>query len=287
MAKRATVRAGYFVRGEELPEQLDPRYDVVVVPWRTLWQAEDAETVRGYQAAGIAVHVHVPFSYIHPTHTPNAHRTVRAVLDAHDGWLLGAGGERVGPEWKLIDPRSPRVRRDLLSIHVGLLNDAQWAPDGLFLDFLWDTVAWQSDFAPWSHEQRETLDNEYRRALYQLATGLMFRLRKAGSSMVVYGNGGHRCTALDGIVYEGFPHTKQEDGHRGLDVALWGEYGKATWEMFHEPPMLLPTGGDHVAYNIPAFRVIEAVGFAASYCPGAIVFDNGGLVFRAIGDLAR
>lgn len=279
------VRAGYFVRGEPLPEELDPRYDVVVVPWRSLWQPEDVETLTGYQSAGIAVHVHVPFCYIHPTHAPDAHRTIRAILDAHDGWLLGDTGQRVCEPWHMIDPRSATVRRDLLSVHLGLLADAQWAPDGLFLDFLWDRVSWREEFRSWPQEQRMKLDLGYRRGLYRLATGLKFRLRKAGLGLDLYGNGWHRCTALDGIVYEHFP-CGHPGGGSDLAMTLWGEYGKATWEMFRKPPMLLPTGGDNVSDNIPEFRVVEAVGFANSYCPGAVVFDNEGAVFRAIGDLA-
>lgn len=281
-----TVRAGYFVRGEPLPEELDPRYDVIVVPWRSLWQNEDVSTLRGYQRAGIAVHVHVPFCYIHPTHAPDAHCAIRAVLDEHDGWLLGAEGQLVSEPWHLIDPRSAVVRRELLRVHMDLLRDAQWSPDGLFLDFLLDRVAWRHEFDGMPHEQKVELNQQCKLGLYRFATGFKFQTRKAGLGLDLYGNGWHRCAALDGIAYEEFPRTSLEDDHRGLDIALWGQYGKTTWELFRRPPMLLPAGGENIADNIPLFRVIEAVAFANSYCPGAVVFDNEGAVFEAIACLA-
>jgi hypothetical protein len=279
------VRTGYFARGEHLPAELDPRYDVIVVPWRTLWDADATATVEGYQDAGIAVHVHTPFCYTNPAHTTPVHLQIQAVLGAHDGWLLGADGQRVGDTFKFIDPRSATVRSNLLTVHMGVLDDAGWVPDGLFLDFLWDSVSWMDEFRAWTPERRAALDEEYRSALCRLATGLTFRLRRAGYATTLYGNGWHRCTVLDGTVLENFPLTKQEDGRRDLDIALNGHYGQATWERFREPPMILPTGGENVAYGIPRYRVVEAVAFAASYCPGAIVFDNDGTVFDAIRDL--
>jgi hypothetical protein len=261
---------------------------VVVVQWHHLWEPTAVAILQGYQAAGIEVYVHTPFSYIHPDHDTPAHVAIRAVLDETGGWLKGPNG-LVGDESgvKFIDPRDGKTRRGLLGVHVGLLENAGWEPDGLFLDWLWDSVAWKPDFAAWPEAERKALDNDYRMGLYRLALGLVFKARRAGMETAFYGNGWHRCTVLDGTVREAFPFTNQEGGRRDLDVALNGYYGKATWELFRSPPMILPAGGTNVAYNIPRFRVVEAVGFAAAFCPGAVVFDNSGFVFDVAGKLAQ
>jgi len=283
------MRTGYFVRGEEPPTELDPRFEVVVVQWRHLWEPDAIPTLTGYQDAGMRVYVHVPFCYIHPEAAPDAHAAIRAVLDATDGWLLGADGDRVGDESsvKYIDPRGAATRRGLLDVHLDLLKKAGWEPDGLFLDFLWDSVAWKPEFAAWPVPQRAALDVEYRKGMNQLASGLVFQTRKAGmDDLTFYGNGWHRCTVLDGIALEAFPLTKQENGVRDLNVALNGYYGQATWGLFEYEPMILPAGGTNVAYDLPKFRVVEAVAFASAFCPHAIVFDNSGFVFDVKGKLA-
>lgn len=280
------VRTGYFVRGENVPAQLEHPFDVVVVPWRSLTHEPWGQACQALQDAGHEVHVHTPFSYINPSNQNARVEAIMAVLGDPrngEGWLRDAHGELVGPGWKLIDPRATHIRRRLVKVHMDLITGANWVPDGLFLDFIWDRVAW---FAEFNEHDEMFLDDEYRVGMYRFATGLKFALRRAGLPAKLYANGWHRCAIMDGTVCENFPLTKQEGGHRGLDVALWGYYGKATWERFEYPPLLLPVGGENIGYDIPKFRIVEAVAFANSYCPGAVVFDNAGNVFRAIEDLS-
>ena len=295
------VRAGYFVRGEEPPQGLDPRYDVVVLQWRQLWTPEATEVVQSYKATGIEVHVHVPFAYLNPANDTTAHQAIRAILDEEDGWLKGADGVRVGDcgDKFLIDPRRYRVRRPLLKAHMDVLDDAAWKPDGLFLDFVWDEVAWKDEFRPWSASDRALLNAQYKTGMYQFVAGLRFALQKAGHPfMDVYGNGWHRCTACDGPVVENFPFTKQVDGERNLDIALNGYYGQDTWFKFNAPPMFMPSNEDEngqaqgePGYNVPPKRVVQAVGFANSFAQedkwasDPVVFDNSGYIFDVIGRL--
>ncbi len=278
------MRTGYFMRADAPPETLDPRFDVVVMPWRTLWQDEWSDAAYSYQTAGIKVFVHVPWSYINPEATTPAHERIKAELDAHDGWLLGPEGQRVPQErsWRLIDPRSHRLRRQLLKAHLQTLHDTQFEPDGLFLDFLWDRVAWNHEFDGLDRAAKAELDDTYRDGMYAFTTGLVFQMRKAHIEAQVYVNGWHTCTVADGAVLEGFPLHKKENGERGLHVELMGEYGKRAWGAFREAPMLMPAGGTNTVYNLPPFRVVEAVAFAHTYCPDAIVFDNSGLIFDVL-----
>lgn len=283
------IRTGYFVRGEDVPFHLEHPFDVVVVPWRGLSKSEWIAASVALQEAGHEVHLHIPVSYLNPGISTPLHDEIHELLDEHNGagWLRDKHGDRVGPphaDWKLIDYRDHALRRRIVKAHVRMIQDADWRPDGIMLDFLWDEVAWFADFGLAPEDVAE-FDCDYRDGIYALATGVKFRLRKAGSTAKLFGNGWHRCLTLDGTVLENFPLTKHEHGHRGLDVALWGYYGKETWACFDQPPQILPADGDNIAYNIPKERVIEAVAFAHAYCPGAVVFDNDGTVFRAIEDI--
>ena len=293
------IRTGYFVRGEHVPASLDAPFDVVEVPWRSLLKPEWADASIALQEAGHEVHVHIPWCYLNPNiHTPQ-HDEIYALLNEHNGagWLRDIHGEKVGPgyaEWRMIDPRDVGLRRKLVKAHVRMFEEAAWKPDGVMLDFLWDQVAWCADFGLDPGDVAE-FDSVYREGIYALATGTVFGLKKKGLTAKVFGNGWHRCYVLDGTVLENFPMTKQDKTihpvypYRGLDVALWGYYGKDTWGpgTFALPPQILPADGDRIAYNIPKERVIEAVAFAHAYCPGAVVFDNAGTVFRAIEDITE
>lgn len=286
------MRTAYFVRGEAAPETLDPRYDVVVVQWQSLWN-DTVDTLLSYQNAGIAVHVHVPICYTNPDYDTAAHRAIRAVLDEHDAWLLGLDGERVcnPDDIYFIDPRKRRTVSALVDVHRRRFQEAAWIPDGLFLDMIWDRVSWRQEFAGMAQGDRDVLDTAYRCGMYRLAIGLKFQLRKLGFVTAFYGNGNHRCTICDGTVYENFPHSQQVAGVRNLNVALTGPYGQDTWRLFEHGPMLMPTNDDptkHPGYDIPPFRVVEAVGFATAFCPeDTIVVDNSGYVFDVMARLVQ
>ena len=292
------VRTGYFVRGEHVPAHLEYPFDVVVVPWRALGKAEWIEASPSLQEAGHEVHVHIPWCYLNPNISSPQHDVIHALLNERNGagWLRDKNGDRVGPsyaEWRMIDPRDPQLRRRIARAHVRIIESSGWTPDGFMLDFLWDRVAWFADFGLDPEDVGE-FDENYRHGIYSMATGIQFGLKKIGNRAPVYGNGWHRCYVLDGTVLENFPLTKRDKAihpaypYRGLDVALWGYYGKDTWGpgTFSEPPQILPAGGELIGYNIPKERVVEAVAFAHAYCPGAVVFDNEGNVFRAIEDLS-
>ena len=282
-----SVGAGYFVRGEDPPAELDPRYDVVCVQWQSLWKSDWLDTILGYQDADIEVYVHTPFAYINPSYNDVGQRAIIAVLDETGGWLIGPDGERViDPSGcSLIDPSNPKVYRGLSRAHVGLITNADWLPDGLFLDFIWDRVAWNPAFAGLDGQAKAVLDEQYRKGMYRFATSLKFEMGKAGIRMPICCNGWHRCTVLQSTALESFP-LSHPGGHSDLAECLDGYYGKATWGLFDDPPMILPTGGTNVAYGIPKFRVVEAVAFASAFCPHAIVFDNSGFVFDVKGKLA-
>ncbi len=155
------VRTGYFVRGEEVPVALEHDFDVVVVPWRSLTDPESASACQALQYASHEVYVHTPFSYLNPLTQSSQHDLLRSVIDDHDAWLRDVNGDLVGPDWKLIDPRNARARRKLATAHKNLVMDVSWVPDGLFLDFLWDRVAWFAEF------DEPYLDGEYQSGVYR------------------------------------------------------------------------------------------------------------------------
>ena len=259
------MRAGYFVRGEAPPQELDPRFDVVVLPWRTFGEPEWQATAATYQEAGMKVYVHIPTVYLNPDLSTPQHDVIREILDDGNGWLLGYAPEgmdapRVGEGvWQLIDQSMPQLRRKLIKAHIEMIRPDPhgFKADGLMLDFLHDTVTWRHEFVGMSREDKEAVDATWRHGLYQFASGLQFHLGREGLDMTVYGNGWHRATVLDGTVYENFPRTKKEDGRRDMDVALNGLYGAVTWRLFREPPMILPADGRLIAYDLPKFRVVE------------------------------
>jgi len=291
---QSRVKTGYFCRGEDVPASLDYAFDIVVVPWRSLIDEADAkvDSCIALQAAGHAVYVHTPVSYKNPDGGTSMQLVIADIvgdttngagwLRDKDGYLRGQAG------WKLLDPRPKAIRESLVVAHIGFYNDAAWTPDGVFLDFVWDEVEWLCNWGT-NPDTVNAFNEEVRVATYQLATAIAAGL----SDKVIYGNGWHSCTALDATVHEGFPKMKLDDtlggaDNRGTDVSLWGDYGKTNWEQFKYPPMLtLQYGesGSNIGYGIPAENVVEAVAFAASYCPNAVVIDNDGNVFQAIADL--
>ena len=286
------VHTAYFLRGEDIPSSLDHAFDVVVVPWRSLIDASGTkiDSCKALQAAGHDICVHVPISYLEHTGGTSMHDSLRTITgDTTNGagWLRDKDGYLHGTAaWKYIDPRPKAIRDSLIAAHVAFFDDADYVPEGLFLDFIWDEIEWACDQGG-DQDSTDAFNLAYRTAMYALAAGIKDGL----TGKVMYGNGWHRCTTLDAICYESFPQTKMDTvwggaDHRGSDVALWGYYGKDTWTLFDKPPMLLTTDSTPEAgYNIPAERIVETVSFAYSYCPRAVVVDNEGNVFQAIADL--
>ena len=285
------LKTCYFVRGEDVPSVLDYAFDIVVVPWRSLIDASDAkvDSCKALQAAGHDVYVHTPVSYKNPDGGTSMQLVIAGIVgDTTNGagWLRDKDGYLRGQaDWKLLDPRPQAIRDSLITAHIGFYNDATWTPDGVFLDFIWDEVEWLCNWGT-NPDTVNAFNEEVRVATYLLAEGIAAGL----SDKVIYGNGWHSCTALDATVHEGFPTMKLDDvmggaDNRGTDVSLWGDYGKTNWELFRYPPMLTLQGGTNIGYDIPAENVIEAVAFIEAYCPGAVVVDNNGNVFRAREDL--
>jgi hypothetical protein len=290
------MHGGYFVRNEELPDALNPRYSIAVVPWRNLWGA-DTDTLIGYQNMGIEVFPHTAFSYINPANTDSPpHERIINVVNSLSGWLRDPDGNLVGPKkpngefkWCFLDPRVPGLAKALTAIHMDVLKDAEWTPNGIFLDFLRDSLSWMHEFDGLTPEEKATLDETYRDAIYRFAVRFCSGLWKNEIRIPVYGNGLHSCRILAGIAYEHFPRTHNErpGGPKNMHIALTGPYGQDNWRLFRNPPMFFPADARDHAYDAPPTRIVEMVAFAHAFCHEAILFDNTGYVFDVWDYLSR
>jgi len=297
------VKPGYFFRAQEPPLDIDGRYKVICVQWRTMQDPAAMDWCIARQREGALILLHVPVIYISWTSQAEPQVRIREAVEANNAWFRNAEGEVVVSDTPnpqaMIDFRHQNVVRDLVDVHCGLLvghaPHFRLIPDGLFLDYLPDKgINWW--LGKWNGVKLEEFElTSYIEDLYFFVASFRFNLAKRSGRVwtkervSVFGNGTHRCPACDGICYENFPnsfHDGSPQRLRGLDVIRGGPYGLRE-NPFRLPPLIIPCGpaGSQTGDNITDDDVVQAVNFADSMCPGATVFDNGGHIFTVMEDL--
>jgi hypothetical protein len=299
-------RAGYFVSGEPVPTELPGPYEVIVVPWNSLGaDVANAQNAQALQAEGLEVYVNIPIAFLDPNGTSDYHDDLLPILgDTTDGeWLKKHTGSTVPVRYssmvdstnlKWIDPRDEVARNALIAAHAAIINDAVWQPDGFFFDRIYDEIDWivDQDLDP---KSTAAYDLEYKTAIHALAKGIKDAI--ADTTSIVYGNGEHTCTDMDGMVLWNFPTTREWQHYTAgatrhiitrVDEMLLGPYGKDNWDTVAEPPMIVPLGNytmepvPDAGDEIPGEVVVEAVAFGHTFAPNSIIFDNEAFVDDAV-----
>ena len=277
------VTAGYFMRGEDPPIDIDPRYEWVCVRNATIKVPDRVQWCKDRQAEGMKVMLHLAICYADPSYGGEPHDQVHALLGNH-GFLLDDKNKRVpnGTPWKLIDMRETEpYGKQLALILANYLTKYEFVPDGLFLDFMWERVEWKT---------HTDIDDDWKSGMDLFMSRFNYWLAWKGGvnwqNCKLFLNGFHVNVSADGIAYENFPNILWGSDH-SVDRTIFGERGVVETSAFFKdnPTLILMKGGNNVAYDIPESVVEESVDLAYEFCTnGAVIFDNSGYVFDILDD---
>jgi len=271
------VRAGYFMdSAEALPDLTG--YDVLCihdheVHNKTSW-------LKDMRSTGLTIYHHKPACYWRDDWlTPGYGEHIVEYADKHGSWLEDDDGDLIScGNCYVLDMRYTHGFWDEFSqITASYIDSLPFISDGLLLDCVWDNI-------PGRWGNREEHNKDWERGMKAFVHALRNSMK---SKVKVYGNGANTSRRLTGNMYEGWPWTwcGINNPNRNEYTMLYAPYGVGWYNKFYrEAPMYIPAskGADLPGDNVYPQRTTACVAYAAAYTPGAIVFENSGVVLEAI-----